>query len=53
LKLAASWSIEGNVTGVGGHPLLPTDINALVVDENCDGAAAGKIFVAGLLHFHS
>ncbi len=47
LKLAASWSIEGNLTGVGGHPLLPTDINALVVDENCDGAAAGRIFVAG------
>lgn len=45
LKIGASWSIEGNLTGVGA--LLPTDINALVVDEKCDGAAAGRIFVAG------
>jgi hypothetical protein len=31
----------------GGSALLPSDVNAVVVDEKCDAAAGGRMFIAG------
>ena len=45
LTSGVAWTIESR--GLGSASLLPSDINATIVDEKSDGATAGRLFVAG------